>query len=62
MPYSINRQCLEKILTRLTNLIVINESDTKELKKYVEMATIISAQLTEVMQVEAGIEIIENNE
>lgn len=62
MPYSINRQCLEKILTRLTNLIVINESDTKELKKYVEMATIISAQLTGVMQVEAGIEIIEDNE
>lgn len=62
MPYSINRQCLEKILTRLTNLIVINESDTKELKKYVEMATIISAQLTGVMQVEAGIEIIENDE
>ena len=40
-----NQECMEKILTRLTGLIEINESDTKELKKLVDMACCVSAQL-----------------
>jgi hypothetical protein len=36
---------MEKILTRLTGLIEINESDTKELRKLVDMACCVSAQL-----------------
>jgi hypothetical protein len=40
-----NQECMEKILTRLTGLIEINESDTKELRKLVDMACCVSAQL-----------------
>ena len=57
-----NQQCLEKILERLTNLIVINESDTKELNKLVNMAALISAQISEAQRIEAGIEFVNENE
>lgn len=40
-----NQECMEKILMRLTNLIMINESETKELRKLVDMACCVSAQL-----------------
>ena len=43
---NINRQCMEKILTHLTKLICLTEfGQEKELKKYVDMSTSISAQL-----------------
>ena len=43
---NINKQCMEKILTHLTKLICLTEfGQEKELKKYVDMSTSISAQL-----------------
>ena len=43
---NINKQCMEKILTHLTKLICLTEFvDSKELSKYVDMSTSISAQL-----------------
>lgn len=43
---NINKQCMEKILSHLTKLICTTEhGETKELKKYVDMSTSISAQL-----------------
>lgn len=43
---NINKQCMEKILTHLTKLICLTEfGDSKELSKYVDMSTSISAQL-----------------
>ena len=43
---NINRQCMEKILSHLTKLICLTEfGDSKELSKYVDMSTSISAQL-----------------
>ena len=43
---NINRQCMEKILSHLTKLICLTEfGDFKELSKYVDMSTSISAQL-----------------
>ena len=43
---NINKQCLEKILCHLTKLICMTEfGDSKELSKYVDMSTSISAQL-----------------
>ena len=43
---SINRQCMEKILCHLSKLICMTEfGDSKELSKYVDMSTSISAQL-----------------
>ena len=43
---NINKQCMEKILSHLTKLICPTEhGETKELKKYVDMSTSISAQL-----------------
>ena len=40
-----NKECMEQILTRLTGLIKINESDTKELRRLVDMACCVSAQI-----------------
>ena len=43
---NINRQCMEKILSHLTKLICLTEfGDSKELSKYVDMSTSVSAQL-----------------
>lgn len=43
---NINKQCMEKILCHLTKLICMIEfGDSKELSKYVDMSTSISAQL-----------------
>ena len=43
---NINRQCMEKILCHLSKLICMTEfGDSKELSKYVDMSTSISAQL-----------------
>ena len=43
---NINKQCMEKILSRLTKLICLTEfGNSKELSKYVDMSTSISAQL-----------------
>lgn len=43
---NINKQCMEKILCHLTKLICMSEfGDSKELSKYVDMSTSISAQL-----------------
>ena len=43
---NINRQCMEKILSHLTKLICLTEFwDSKELWRYVDMSTSISAQL-----------------
>ena len=43
---NINKQCMEKILSHLTKLICLTEfGDSKELSKYVDMSTSISAQL-----------------
>ena len=43
---NINRQCMEKILSHLTKLICLTEfGDSKELSRYVDMSTSISAQL-----------------
>ena len=43
---NINRQCMENILSHLTKLICLTEfGDSKELSKYVDMSTSVSAQL-----------------
>ena len=43
---NINRQCMEKILSHLTKLICLTEfGDSKELLRYVDMSTSVSAQL-----------------
>ena len=43
---NINRQCMEKILSHLTKLICLTEfGESKELSKYVDMSTSVSAQL-----------------
>ena len=43
---NINKQCMEKILSHLTKLICLTEfGDSKELSKYVDMSTSVSAQL-----------------
>lgn len=43
---NINKQCMEKILCHLSKLICMTEfGDSKELSKYVDMSTSISAQL-----------------
>ena len=52
---NINKQCMEKILSHLTKLICLTEfGDSKELSKYVDMSTSISAQLL-------AIDVQENN-
>lgn len=43
---NINKQCMEKILCHLTKLICLTEfGETKDLQRYVDMATSVSAQL-----------------
>ena len=43
---NINKQCMENILSHLTKLICLTEfGDSKELSKYVDMSTSVSAQL-----------------
>lgn len=43
---NINKQCMEKILCHLTKLICLTEfGEVKELQKYVDMSTSVSAQL-----------------
>lgn len=50
---NINRQCMEKILSHLTKLICLTEfGDSKELSKYVDMSTSVSAQLIAIEELE----------
>ena len=50
---NINRQCMEKILSHLTKLICLTEfGDSKELSKYVNMSTSVSAQLLAIEEQE----------
>ena len=50
---NINKQCMEKILSHLTKLICTTEhGETKELKKYIDMSTSVSAQLLAVDELE----------
>ena len=50
---NINKQCMEKILSHLTKLICTTEhGEIKELKKYVDMSTSISAQLIAIDELE----------
>lgn len=43
---NINKQCMERILCHLTKLICLTEfGEAKELQKYVDMSTSVSAQL-----------------
>ena len=43
---NINKQCMEKILCHLTNLICLTEfGEIKELSKLVDLSTTVSAQL-----------------
>ncbi len=44
-----NKQCMEKILTHLTKLIVLMEyEDIKTMQKLVDMSVAISTQLIEI--------------
>ena len=53
---NINKQCMEKILTHLTKLICLTEfGDSKELSKYVDMSTSVSAQLIAIDELENNI-------
>ena len=46
---NINKQCMEKILCHLTNLICLTEpAQTKDLSNLVNMSTSVSAQLLEL--------------
>ena len=50
---NINKQCMEKILTHLTELICLTEFGEEEnLQKYVDMSTSISAQLIAIDKLE----------
>ena len=50
---NINKQCMEKILSHLTKLICLTEfGDSKELSKYVDMSTSVSAQLLAIEEQE----------
>ena len=50
---NINRQCMEKILSHLTKLICLTEfGDSKELSRYVDMSTSVSAQLIAIEEQE----------
>lgn len=60
MSLNKNQECLEKILQRLTNLIVTTECDIKELDKLVNMANLTSAQLCEAEHVQMHIELMKN--
>lgn len=43
---NVNKQCMEKILSHLTKLIcTIEHGESKELERYVDMSTSVSAQL-----------------
>ena len=62
---NINRQCMEKILSHLTKLICLTEfGHSKELSKYVDMSTSVSAQLIAIDEQENNnvIEIIGEND
>ena len=52
---NVNKQCMEKILSHLTKLICLTElGEEKELKRYVDMSTSISAQLIAIDELENG--------
>ena len=43
---NINKECMEKILSHLTKLICLTEfGKSKDLQRYVDMSTAVSAQL-----------------
>lgn len=52
---NINKQCMEKILSHLTKLICTTEhGESKELERYVDMSTSVSAQLIAIDEQENG--------
>ena len=53
---NINRQCMEKILSHLTKLICLTEfGQSKDLQRYVDMSTTVSAQLIAINEQENDI-------
>ena len=53
---NINRQCMEKILSHLTKLICLTEfGESKDLQRYVDMSTTVSAQLIAINEQENDI-------
>lgn len=53
---NINRQCMEKILSHLTKLICTTEhGEVKDLSRYVDMSTSVSAQLLAIDELENNI-------
>lgn len=60
---NVNKECMEKILRRLTGLICMLEyNDIKNIKKFVNMSTSISAQLIAIDEMESNAEYEENYE
>ena len=50
------QQCMEKILSHLTKLICLTEfGESKELSRYVDMSTSVSAQLIAIDELENNI-------
>ena len=53
---NINKQCMEKILSHLTKLICLTEfGESKDLQRYVDMSTTVSAQLIAIDEQENDI-------
>lgn len=56
MSNQVNKECMEKILCHLTKLIIMTEmGETKELQKYINMSTSISAQLLAIDELDNNI-------
>ena len=56
MSNQINKECMEKILCHLTKLVTMTEmGETKELQKYINMSTSISAQLLAIDELENNV-------
>lgn len=63
MTNQVNKECMEKILCHLTKLITMTEmGETKELQKYINMSTSISAQLLAIDELENNIVDMQNEE
>lgn len=63
MSNQVNKECMEKILCHLTKLITMTEmGETKELQKYINMSTSISAQLLAIDELENNIVDMQNEE
>lgn len=54
---NVNKECMEKILQRLTGLLCMLEyNDIKNIEKFVNMSTSISAQLIAIDEMDSNIE------